>query len=120
MAKRALVVVRPVVTAPSEKTVKLTLGGLFTVTAATPAAWTTVNDADELVEVSFAGTAAAAAIASLTVAAGPGAGAGAAEPPPPPPPQPASAPRIRAAPPQAFHEFFIRPLQLSAHNGESA
>ncbi|MDO9283854.1 MAG: hypothetical protein Q7U26_03085 [Aquabacterium sp.] len=52
----------------------MTFGGLATVTAGTPAACTTVNDASELVAASLAATAAAAAIFSLTVAVAAGGG----------------------------------------------
>ena len=51
---------------PSEKTAKFTLGGSLIVTAGTPASCTTANDADELVDVSFAGVAAALSMAALT------------------------------------------------------
>ncbi|HPL78309.1 MAG TPA: hypothetical protein PKY40_04845, partial [Burkholderiaceae bacterium] len=69
MAKLTFDVARLLTTLPSEKTEKLTLVRLAavvglaeagTVTAVTPAPCTTVNADDELLAVSFAGTAAAA------------------------------------------------------------
>ena len=78
---------RPVLTLPSANTAKLTLGALLTVTAGTPAAWSTSNDAVELVDVSLADWAAAAARAAWTFCVGVGVGS-VTVPPPPPPPQP--------------------------------
>src|SRR3990170_4859064 len=73
-----LVVVRPFTTAPSEITVKLTLGALFTVTGDTPEFSTTVKAPVGLIAVSLAGIAAAAAMLVLAGGVGP-----AASPPPP-------------------------------------
>ena len=67
IAKRTLALVSPVFTAPSEKTVKLTLGGLFTVTAGTPAACSTVKAEAEFVAESLPATAPAATMVSLSV-----------------------------------------------------
>ena len=74
-------------TAPSVNTAKLTLGAPLTVTAGTPAACSTENGADELVDESLADWAAAAASACWTFWVGVGGGS-VTVPPPPPPPQP--------------------------------
>ncbi len=66
MAKLMSASVRPVFTAPSENTVKLTLGGLASVTAGCPAPCSTVNGAKGLIALSLAGTTAAAEIAAAT------------------------------------------------------
>ena len=94
-------------TLPSENTAKLTLGGLFTVTAGTPASCTTVKEADELIAVSFAGTAAAAASAAATDVPGGGA------PDESPPPQPAMASATRVAVPHRINELFTFLLLFS-------
>jgi len=80
MMKLALEVVRPFTTAPSEITVKLTLGALFTVTGDTPEFSTTVKAPVGLIAVSLAGIAAAAAMLVLAGGVGPGP---AVSPPPP-------------------------------------
>src|SRR5659263_256044 len=90
MAKLTLVMARSVLTAPSENTVKLTLGGLLTVTTGTPAACTAVKEAAEFIAVSFAANALAVAMVLLTAAEDGGCTLPP-PPPPPPPPQPAMA-----------------------------
>ena len=54
-------------TAPSENTLKFRVLGVPAVKVATPAACTTVNEADELLAASFEAVAAAALIVSATV-----------------------------------------------------
>ena len=104
IAKRTLALVSPVFTAPSEKTVKLTLGGLFTVTAGTPAACSTVKAEAEFVAESLPATAPAATMVSLSVVPVPGVGAGADDPPPP---QPARAKHTDATTPHPINERVI-------------
>src|SRR5690349_18577827 len=91
MITETLSAVRPFTTVPPENTVKLTLGGLFTVTGAMPAFCTAVNAAAGLVAVSFAASAAAVGIVVAAALVPPPVPASEAVVPPPPPPQPAKA-----------------------------
>src|SRR5660398_68365 len=87
MAKLTSVIFKPALIAPSEKTAKFTLGGLFTVTTGTPALCSTANEAEGLVAVSLAAKALAVAMMPLAATTGI-CGAGAGDPLSPPPPQP--------------------------------
>src|SRR5512147_423667 len=93
----------PCLTAPSEKTVKRTMGAPVTVTAGTPAPCSTENADDELVDVSLAGLAAAAAMAPLTDPDGGGVTVTLTLSPP----QADSAASARAATPNHFIELFM-------------
>ena len=93
IAKLTLAMVRSVLTAPSENTAKLTLGGLLIVTAGMPAPCKTVKGAALLIAVSLP----ACALAVLSALRMPGAGVGVELPPPPP--QPARAIDTRQAVP---------------------
>jgi hypothetical protein len=86
--------------------VKFTFGGLATVTAATPASCSTVNEADEFVAVSFAATAAAALMISAVLAVG-GSGGGVAASSESLP-QPANVASTTLTTPQMAYDSFMR------------
>ncbi len=104
---------------PSENTAKLTFGGPVTTTAGTPLSCSTLKADDELVAVSFAGTAAAAvSFAPSAPETGGGAGgAGRELPPSLPPPQPTSAAAARTTAP---HIFVARVICCSINSWDSA
>src|SRR5512139_539900 len=110
MAKLMSVSFSPCLTAPFEKTVKLTTGAPRTTTAGTALACSTENAEVEFEDVSLAGTAAAAAIACASgVPPGGGAGgAGASSPP-----QPVTNTQARAAARHHFLEHVIRHSSIS-------
>jgi hypothetical protein len=95
---------------PSVNTAKLTLGAPVTTTAGTPLACSTAKADDELVAVSFAGSAAAAVSFSPSApeTGGGAGGAGSELPPSLPPPHATSAAAARTIAPHFIVERVIR------------